>query len=102
VNRGSRFVAQNLLVILTRLKHSPMKEFQKWWNAYSHGCKSDWTKSFTLCNVDQDGQPNARLMQLLEAKDEGFLFCSHSSGSKGKVFGMNAFIVRLASQISRI
>jgi len=65
-----------------------MKEFQKWWNAYKDG-RNPWTKAFTMCTVDHSLQPDARLMQLLEIKENSLVFCTNSKGKKAKDFEFN-------------
>jgi pyridoxamine 5'-phosphate oxidase len=70
------------------LSHNPLILFQSWMDdAFEK--KVDEPTAMTLCTVDEDQKPHARIVLLKAFNEQGFIFYTHYASAKGNQLEAN-------------
>lgn len=61
---------------------NPIEQFKRWFDRFAQSEPTTYN-AMVLSTVDQDNQPDSRVVLLKELSDEGFVFYTHYNSAKG-------------------
>ena len=71
-----------------KVKQNPFEVFADWYEVYSKTDAIDST-AVTVSTVDEDGQPDSRVVLLKEIRESRFIFYTNHSSKKGRDIARN-------------
>lgn len=70
---------------------NPIEQFKRWFDYFAQTEPTTYN-AMVLSTVDQDNQPDSRVVLLKELSDEGFVFYTHYNSAKGLQMENNPFV----------